>query len=213
MPYLHPISIFKEGRRLPLCYRLYEDNAVINRHFIWSILILVALVVFPAMSVQAANEPLKEQTSSTSDLDDEIQSLKKEVLNVNRELFMIEEDILYPESTQFTVFLSLDIGDFFDLDSVQIRIDDKTVTNYLYTQRELGALKKGGVQRLYQGNLKSGDHEITAFLIGKGPHNRDYKRGVTRSINKTLSPLSVELKIIDDTGKEQPDFDLSVWDH
>ena len=186
---------------------------MINRHFIWSILILVALVVFPAMSVQAANEPLKEQTSSTSDLDDEIQSLKKEVLNVNRELFMIEEDILYPESTQFTVFLSLDIGDFFDLDSVQIRIDDKTVTNYLYTQRELGALKKGGVQRLYQGNLKSGNHEITAFLIGKGPHNRDYKRGVTRTINKTLSPLSVELKIIDDTGKEQPDFDLSVWDH
>ena len=74
-------------------------------------------------------------------------------------------------------------------------------------------MRKGGVQRLYQGNLKSGDHEITAFLIGKGPHDRDYKRGVTRTINKTLSPLSVELKIIDDTASEQPDFDLAVWDH
>ena len=184
-----------------------------TRYFLRNIFIITALAIFPVMSIQAADEPLKDAASPASGLDDEIQSLKKEVLNVNRELFMIEEDILYPESTQFTVFLSLDIGDFFDLDSVQIRIDDKIVTNYLYTRREIAALKKGGVQRLYQSNLKSGDHEMTAFLIGKGPHGRDYKRGVTRVINKALSPLSVELKIIDDTAKEQPDFDLSVWDH
>ena len=165
------------------------------------------------MTVLAADTSHTEESPPASQLDNEVQALKKEVLNINRELFMIEEDILYPESTQFTVFLSLDIGDFFDLDSVQVRIDDKIVTNYLYTKRELTALRKGGVQRLYQGNLKSGDHEITAFLIGKGPHDRDYKRGVTRTINKTLSPLSVELKIIDDTASEQPDFDLAVWDH
>jgi len=92
-----------------------------------------------------------------------------------------------------------------------LRIDNKIVANYLYTKRELAALKKGGVQQFYQGNLKSGDHEITAFFIGKGPHNRDYKRGVTRTITKALSPLFVELKIIDDTGQQQPDFDLAVW--
>lgn len=165
------------------------------------------------MGVQADDRPVALQEPAASQLDSDIQTLKKEVLDVNRELFLMEEDILYPESTQFTVFLSFDVGDFFDLDSVQLRIDDKIVTNYLYTRRELTALKKGGVQRLYQGNLKSGDHEVTAFFIGKGPHDRDYKRGVTRTISKALSPLSVELKIVDDTGKEQPDFDLAVWDH
>ena len=106
------------------------------------------------MGVQAEDRPAALQAPAESQLDSDIQALKKEVLDVNRELFLMEEDILYPESTQFTVFLSLDVGDFFDLDSVQLRIDDKIVTNYLYTHRELTALKKGGVQRLYQGNLK-----------------------------------------------------------
>lgn len=185
---------------------------MIIHHFIPTILILTALGALPAVTAHAADGSVKEQAPPSRNLDDEVQALKKEVLNVNRELFMIEEDLLYPESTQFTVFVALDIGDFFALDSVQLRIDDKVVSNYLYTGRELVALKKGGVQRLYQGNLKSGDHEITAFFIGKGPHDRDYKRGVTRTINKTLSPLFVELKIVDDTGQEQPDFDLAVWD-
>ena len=185
---------------------------IIPNYYVRIVLILTALGIFPAAVVHAAEDSVKEHTSLSSKLDDEVQDLKKEVLNVNRELFMIEEDLLYPESTQITVFVSLDIGDFFDLDSVQLRIDDKIVSNYLYTARELGALKKGGVQQLYQGNIKSGDHEVTAFFIGKGPHNRDYKRGVTRTINKTLSPLFVELKIVDDTGQEQPDFDLVVWD-
>ena len=177
------------------------------------IAILAVLCILPATSARAAEDSVKEPAAATGSLSDEIQSLKKEVLNVNRDLFMIEEDILYPESTQITVFVSLDIGDFFDLDSVQLRIDDKIVSNYLYTRREVAALKRGGVQQLYQGNLKSGDHEITAFLIGKGPHNRDYKRGVSRTVTKTLSPLFVDLKIVDDTERQQPDFDLAVWDH
>jgi len=179
-------------------------------HLLCHTVLLVAALAWPATAVNAA-EPDKQAQSAKSNTADDIQALKKEVLDINRELFMIEEDILYPESTQFTVFVSLDIGKFFDLDSIQLRIDDKIVSNYLYTKRELAALKKGGVQQLYQGNLKSGDHEITAYFIGKGPHNRDYKRGVTRTITKALSPLFAELKIVDDTGEEQPDFNLAVW--
>lgn len=185
---------------------------MITKHLIRSIAILIALAASPAMTAHAAGGTAKQQASVTGNIDNDVQSLKKEVLNINRELFMIEEDILYPESTQFTVFVSLDIGNFFALDSVQLRIDDKVVANYLYTKRELAALQRGGVQQFYQGNLRSGDHEITAFLIGKGPHDRDYKRGVTRTITKALSPLFVELKIIDDAGQQQPDFDLAVWD-
>ena len=184
-----------------------------RRRILGLMMLLSAICLFPIDSTLAETAVPMAAQQPASQLDDDIEALKKQVLDVNRELFMIEEDILYPESTQFTVFLSIDIGDFFALDSVQLRIDDKVATNYLYTQRELIALKKGGVQRLYQGNLKSGDHEITAFLIGKGPQGRDYKRGVTRTINKTLSPLSVELKIIDDTTKEQPVFEFAVWDH
>ena len=176
-------------------------------------LILTILCAIPVLDAHASGDHAATiQATPASNPDEEIQALKKEALDVNRELFMIEDDILYPESTQFTVFLSLDVGDFFNLDSVQLRVDNKIVANYLYTARELMALRKGGVQQLYQGNLKSGDHEITAFFIGKGPHNRDYKRAVSRTIKKSLSPLFTELKIVDDTAREQPDFDLAVWD-
>lgn len=159
-----------------------------------------------------AADTAPEDAASAQPLTEEIKTLKTEVLKVNRELFMIEEDILYPSSTQFTVFVSLDCGEYFELDSVQLRIDDKIVANYLYTRREVAALREGGVQRLYQGNLKSGKHEITAFFIGKGPHDRDYKRAVTRVVDKELTPLYAELKIVDDPGQQQPDFSVAIWD-
>lgn len=175
-------------------------------------LFLVTMFILAPAPAFAGDDLNNPREAANGKIDNDVQALKKEVLDINRELFMIEEDILYPESTQFTVFVSLDIGDFFALDSIQLRIDDKVVANYLYTKRELAALKRGGVQQLYQGNLKSGPHEITAYFIGKGPHNRDYKRGVTRTITKALSPLFTELKIVDDTAQQQPAFDLAVWD-
>jgi hypothetical protein len=188
------------------------NNIVLTHRLIRTLLILTTLAGLTTVTARAAEDKGMQSAPPPSNPDADIQTLKKDVLKLNRELFMMEEDILYPESTQFTVFVSLDSGELFDLDSVQLRIDDKIVANYLYTDRELNALKKGGVQRLYQGNIKSGGHEVTAFLIGKGPHNRDYKRGVTRTVKKALSPLFVELKIVDDASKEQPDFDLAVWD-
>ncbi len=99
-----------------------------------------------------------------------MQSLRREVVDLNRDLFMLEEDLLFPASTQVAVFVSMDVGTFFALDSVQLKVDDKEVANYLYTEREQDALKRGGVQRLWLGNMKAGEHEVTAFFTGQGPH-------------------------------------------
>jgi hypothetical protein len=192
---------------------LAGTNSMNIQCVIRKLVFLAAAFILATAPALAGDEVNKASENANGGLEDDVQALKQEVLDINRELFMIEEDILYPESTQFTVFVSLDIGAFFALDSIQLRIDDKIVANYLYTKRELAALKKGGVQQLYQGNLKSGPHEITAYFIGKGPHNRDYKRGVTRTITKSLSPLFAELKIVDNTSQEQPDFDLGIWDN
>src|SRR6476620_5156569 len=92
-------------------------------------------------------------------LDADVQDLKKQVLDLNRDLFLLEEELLFPSNTQTAVFVSMDVGEFFGLDSVELKIDDKTVANYLYTERESEALIKGGVQRLFIGNLKAGEHE------------------------------------------------------
>ena len=155
----------------------------------------------------AMAEPAQELKS----MDDEVQDLKKQVLQLNRDLFLLEEELLFPSNTQISVFLSVDVGEFFTLDSVKLKVDDKEVADYLYTQRELDALLRGGVQRLYMGNLRTGDHEITAFFVGKGPKGRDYKRGATATIKKGLGPKYVELKIVDQTGNYQPEFDVKEW--
>lgn len=148
----------------------------------------------------------------SSKLSKDIQNIKKEVIKLNRDLFILEEDLLFPANTQFSVFLSMDIGEYFSLDSVQIKVDDKIVSNHLYTEREAEALKRGGVQRLYLGNLASGEHEIVAFFVGQGPNKRDYRRGSTIKITKTPDPTFVEFRITDDEGKQQPYFDSKVWE-
>jgi len=110
-----------------------------------------------------------ESATDTRGLDQDIQGLKKDVVDLNRDLFVLEEELLFPANTQVAVFISMDVGDFFQLDAVTLKIDQKEVANYLYTPREVEALAKGGVQRLYIGNLKAGPHELVAFFQRSGP--------------------------------------------
>jgi hypothetical protein len=145
-------------------------------------------------------------------LDQEVQALKKEVLDLNRELFVLEEELLFPANTQVAVFLSMDVGEFFALDSVTIKVDNKEVANYLYTQREAEALLKGGVHRVFIGNLKAGEHELIALFTGQGPNVRDYRRGATVKLEKGVGAKYIELKISDRAARAQPEFVVKQWE-
>lgn len=151
--------------------------------------------------------PAEEQSFANK-----VNDLKEQVLELNRDLFILEEELLFPVNTQINVFVSIDAGFLFELDSVQLKIDNKVVSNYLYTEREIKALHRGGVQRLYIGNLVTGEHELTAIFIGKGPSTRDYKRASTIPITKTDDAKFVELKIISNISKEQPEFAIKIWE-
>src|SRR6185295_12881688 len=123
---------------------------------------------------QPAGAPDESQPpADTRALDESVQDLKKDVVDLNRELFVLEEELLFPANTQVAVFVSMDIGEFFALDSLTLKIDNKEVANYLYTPREAEALLKGGVHRVYLGNLKVGEPQLLAFFEGKGPNTRD----------------------------------------
>jgi hypothetical protein len=166
----------------------------------------------PAASASAAAAPAASAASApAASLEERIQDVKSEVIRLNRDLLVLEEELLFPASTQVAVFVSMDVGKLFSLDSVQIKLDDKVVANYLYTALEVAALHRGGVQRVYLGNLKSGTHEIVALFTGKGPHERDYKRGTTIKFDKGTDPKYIELQIKDSTGKLQPEFEVKVW--
>jgi hypothetical protein len=145
-------------------------------------------------------------------LDEEVQALKKEVLDLNRELFVLEEELLFPANTQVAVFVSMDVGEFFALDSVTLKLDNKEVANYLYTEREAQALLKGGVHRVFIGNLTAGEHELIALFTGQGPNQRDYRRGATVKLEKGVGAKYVELKISDKAVKAQPEFIVKEWE-
>lgn len=167
-----------------------------------------------AAAAPSADTPGAEATApaDTRGLDQEVQGLKKDVVDLNRELFVLEEELLFPANTQVAVFVSMDVGDFFALDSVTLKIDQKEVINYLYTPREVEALLKGGVHRLYLGNLKVGRHELVAFFSGKGPNDRDYKRGATLKFEKGIGAKYLELKINDRQRRQQPEFEIKDWE-
>ena len=165
----------------------------------------------PAPRGPAASAPDAAASAPQGSLDDRVQATKADVISLNRDLLVLEEELLFPANTQVAVFVSMDVGLLFDLDSVQIKLDDKVVSTYLYTPLEVQALHRGGVQRVYLGDLRAGSHEIVAFFTGKGPHDRDYKRATTIKFDKTTEPKYIELQIKDVQQKLQPEFDVKVW--
>jgi hypothetical protein len=174
------------------------------------LLSLGLLVSLPPLA-HAAETAGTPQTTRYKGLDQQAQSLKKEVMELNRDLLALEEELLFPASTQVAVFVSMDIGSLFELDAVEVKLDDKVVAHYLYTQREIEALRRGGVHRLYLGNLRVGKHALVAFFTGKGPHDRDYRRGATLEFEKQTEPRYIELQIRDVTRNLQPEFHVKEW--
>ena len=169
----------------------------------------------PTATVPATAAPAPAPDAPPADfktLDQEVQGLKKDVIDLNKDLFVLEEELLFPANTQVALYVSMDVGTFFALDSVTVKIDNKEVKNYLYTAREADALLKGGVQQIYLGNLKVGKHELVAFFTGKGPVERDYKRGATISFDKGVGAKYLELKITDHVAKHQPEFTIKDWE-
>ncbi len=165
--------------------------------------------MFVLAGIARAAEPAGDE--KFRGLDEDIQSLKQSIVDINRDLFLLEEDLLFPASTQISVFVSMDVGVFFALDSVQLTIDGTNTANYLYTPRETESLIRGGVQRLYIGNLPTGEHELVAIFTGIGPGGREYRRGATLNVEKQLGPKFVELIISDQVSKQQPEFVVREW--
>jgi len=156
----------------------------------------------PAAAPAAAGNPAA--------LGSQMEGIKRDLVELKRDLVVLEEDLLYPASTQVAVFLSMDVGEFFALDSVTLKLNGKDVTHYLYTEKQADALFRGGVQRLFVGNVKQGENQLTAFFTGKGPEGRDYRRATTVTFEKSFEPSYVELKISDSTAKYQPEFVATV---
>ena len=128
-------------------------------------------------------------------LDEQVQEVKSDVLSIAAELNQLEEKLLYPSNTQIALFVSVADGETFRLDSVDIEMDGKPVAHYLYTFKELEALEKGGVQRIYTGNVRSGEHDLQVSVIGKTKGGGDFKHSEHFKVKKDIGPKIVELSL------------------
>ncbi|HXY55188.1 MAG TPA: hypothetical protein VEM40_11025 [Nitrospirota bacterium] len=129
--------------------------------------------------------------------DEQVQDIKSDVLSISAELEKLEEKLLYPSSTEVSVFVSLASGETFRLDSVEIQMDGNPVARHVYSFKELEAMRKGGVQRIYTGNIRSGDHDLFVSVAGKTGGGSDLRKSELFKISKDVAPRIVEISLSD----------------
>jgi hypothetical protein len=134
-------------------------------------------------------------------LDEQVQEIKSDVLTIAAELTRLEEKLLFPSNTQIAVFVSLAEGETLRLDSVQIQIDGELVAHHIYAAKELEALQKGGVQRIYTGNVSAGEHRLDVSVAGKLPGGGDFTETQSFRFDKEVEPKLVGLTLARDSGR------------
>lgn len=145
-------------------------------------------------------------------LDERVQALKQDIVALNRDLAVLEEELLFPDSAQVSVFLSLEGAEEFRLDTVQLTLDGKVVSNHVYTMTEMQALRRGGVQRLYLGNLKSGKHELQASLAGPGQSGDGFQQTLSFAFHKAPQAKYLELRVKASEIGQQTGLSVREWE-
>lgn len=175
---------------------------------------VIAFGIFCFGSVQAADSNSSESASSAAasqSLNRDIDALKADVAELNTALYELEEDVLYPANTQLAVFLSFAAQDHFQLDSIELSVDGRMASSHLYSVQEREALKQGGIQRLYLGNLSPGEHKITATLNGKGANDQYFRKQQTFAVTKDDNAERVELIVQAPAPAYNPSFSIKQW--
>jgi len=152
-----------------------------SRAILAVVLCLLAGVFAPARAQDTYRQQMKG-------LDEQVQEVKSDVLSIAAELNQLQERLLYPSDTHLAVFVALAKGETLRLDAVQIQIDGQPAANYIYSFKELEALQKGGVQRIYTGNVATGQHDIAISLNGKLANGKDFTHSEHFAFTKEVKP-------------------------
>jgi hypothetical protein len=169
------------------------------KHAFARYLVPLFLLLSSTVTLHAA-EVSKEQIKG---LDEQVQDIKKDVLELTSELSRLEEKLLFPSNTQVSLFVAIKGDKDFVLDSMQIKMDNKVVMQHLYTFKEIEALRAGGVQRIYTGNIKTGDHQMVASFIGRAKSGNEYQRSEKFTVTKAVGPKFVEIQISGSSASDQ----------
>jgi len=144
-------------------------------------------------------------------LESEIEGLKAEVIELNRELFELEEQLLYPATTEFAVFVSMENIKGFTLQGIKLFLGENLIGSEIYKTEQVQALRRGGIQKLFSGNLKPGLHKVKAEILGKDLDGRPSKKMLVAEFGKARSSKFLEIKISKDKTQNQPKYAIVEW--
>lgn len=164
------------------------------------------------LTLFAVAEPGRAQDISRDELrslDEQVQEIKSDVLGIASELDNLEERLLFPSNTQVSVFIALEEDETFRLDAVQLEIDGTLASHHIYSFKELEALQKGGVQRVYTGNVATGGHTLNVRMIGKHANGSDFEFEDQFSFDKGVEPKALGLKLAASGGGNR--IHLGEW--
>ena len=169
------------------------------------------IVISALLCLFARTSPADEGArAQMKGLDEQVQEVKSDVLSIAAELNQLEEKLLYPSDTHLAVFVSLAHGETLRLDAVDIQIDGQQATHYIYSFKELDALRKGGVQRIYTGNVGTGAHEIEVSVNGKLANGKDYTQTGHFPFTKEIKPKLLGVTLAGPDAP-QPGIHLGDW--
>ena len=147
---------------------------------------------------------------SMRSLDGQVQEIKSDVLSIASELNLLEERLLFPSHTQVSLFVSLAENEDFRLDAVQIEIDGELASHHIYSFKELDALKNGGVQNIYTGNLTTGNHQLSVTMIGKLKNGKDISESNSFVFTKGVKPKAMGITLAE-PGFGRDGIELGDW--
>ncbi|NIM00676.1 MAG: hypothetical protein GTO30_16370 [Acidobacteria bacterium] len=172
--------------------------------------ILIFALLFCLAATQGWAQQEQDDRQQMRGLDEQVQEIKSDVLSIAEELSRLEEKLLYPSGTQVAIFVSLAEGDRMRLDAVRLQIDGQLVAHYIYSAKELEALRKGGVQRVYVGNVSTGSHQLEVLVDGMGVDGADFSRTEQFTFSKEVKPKMVALTLAGPGSANTP-IALGEW--
>jgi hypothetical protein len=191
----------------PRATRLGRRNSARLQARVLTLILVLGLLFLLGSTPGWAGEADRQQMKG---LDEQVQEIKSDVLGISAELGVLEEKLLYPSGTQVAVFVALAPGDTMRLDAVRLQINGQPVAHYIYSFKELDALRKGGVQRIYVGNVPTGDHQLEVVVDGKLAGGADYSRTGKFTFNKGVQPKLVGLTLAGPDSGRAP-IELGNW--
>lgn len=141
----------------------------------------------------------------------DLQGMKGELVNLNRDISQLENELLFP-SAETAIVVSVEPGSGVKIVDVNVLVDDKNVGYHYYSDQEVTALAKGGMQRIYAGNLTSGQHTLKAVMTGYDPGGKDFQRTATYTFSKGSARKVIEVKAADNATHTQGEIRFREWE-